>query len=79
MTTDQHDATRGIASVASAALTEAGISQRDAAERTGIPLATLSRRLTGRTPFILTELEAIASLVGTTLTDLVARGEANAA
>lgn len=77
--TTQPPTTKRIAAVASAALAEAGISQRDAAELTGIPLATLSRRLTGRTPFILTELEAIAALVGTTMADIVTRGEASAA
>lgn len=77
--TTQPPTTKSIAEVASAALAEAGISQREAAELTGIPLATLSRRLTGRTPFILTELELIATLAGTTMADIVTRGEANAA
>lgn len=77
--TTQPDATRGIASAASAALKAAGISQRDAAELTGIPLPTLSRRLTGKTPFKTTELEVIAQITGTTLTDIVLRGTENAA
>ena len=68
-----------IAAAASAALRSKGISQRDAAARTGIPLATLSRRLTGQSPFIVTELELIASLVDLTLSQLLAQGEGNAA
>lgn len=68
-----------IAAAASAALKDAGISQRDAAARTGIPLATLSRRLTGQSPFIVTELELLAGLVGSTLSQFLAHGDGSAA
>jgi len=40
------------------------MSQRDLAERTGIPLVTLNRRLTARTSFTVTELAAIAEALG---------------
>ncbi len=73
------DVSQGIAAAVSAALRDAGISQRDAAARTGIPLATLGRRLTGRSPFIVTELALLGELTGLTVTDLISRGEANAA
>lgn len=64
-----------LACVISAALAEANISQRTAAARTGIPLTTLSRRLTGHSPFLVTELELMASLVGLKMSALVALAE----
>lgn len=65
------DTSRGIAATVSAALREAGISQRDAAARTGIAINTLSRRLTGNSPFLVTELALIAELLGTTVPELI--------
>jgi hypothetical protein len=47
-----------------AALAAADISTVTAAEQTGIPRSTLSRRLTGNSPFTLVELELIESLLG---------------
>lgn len=70
---------RGIARAVAEALAAAGISQRAAASSTGIPLTTLSRRLTGHSPFLVTELAVLASLTGTTVSDLAARAEAMAA
>lgn len=69
----------GIARAVSAALRDANISQRDAAARAGIPLTTLARRLTGRSPFLTTELAALADLMGTTVSALVAAGERDVA
>ena len=64
------DTTSGIARTVSAALREAGIAQRDAAARTGIPLSTLSRRLTGvGKAFDVAELEAIANICGVRVSD----------
>lgn len=68
-------ASRGLARVISKALRDAGISQRDAAAKTGIPLTTLSRRLTGASPLLVTELHALASLVGVPVSRLVERSE----
>lgn len=77
---DTPDATaRGIAAAVSEALRAAGVSQRTASAETGIPLTTLTRRLTGKSPFLTTELAAIASLVGTTASSLIAAGESRAA
>ncbi|MDO8645187.1 MAG: winged helix-turn-helix domain-containing protein, partial [Candidatus Planktophila sp.] len=42
-------------------LSDAGITQRQAAEKTGISLATLNRRLTGQSPFFIYELVPIAA------------------
>ena len=53
----------------------AGISQRDMAARTGIPLVTLSRRLTGRSPFTIPELAAITSEIGISLVEIALRVE----
>lgn len=66
---------RGIATAVKLALKDAGISRRDAAERTGIPLTTLQRRLTGASPFLVTELAALASLTGTTVSALAVAAE----
>ena len=55
------------------ALRSADISQRAAADRTGIRLSTLNRRLSGAQPFRVNELAAIADLLGVTVADLVAR------
>ena len=64
-------ASREVARAVSQALTAAGISQRTASQQTGIPLNTLSRRLTGKSPFNVTELAFIAELLGITVADLV--------
>ena len=63
MTTAQ-TLSRDLADVVNAAVRAAHLSQRDLAERTGIPLVTLNRRLTARTPFTVTELAAIAEALG---------------
>lgn len=70
------DTSKGIARAVSAALRDASIAQRDAAARTGIPLSTLSRRLTGNSPFTVTELDLLAGLVGCTVSDFVAQAAA---
>lgn len=70
---------RQIAANVNRALTEAGISQRSAAASTGIPLSTLSRRMTGSSPFLVTELAAIAELVGTSIVNLADLTDSSAA
>ena len=57
----------------------AGISQRELANKTGIPLVTLSRRLaaTGR-GFTMAELLLVTDAVGADLPGLIARAEAAA-
>jgi transcriptional regulator with XRE-family HTH domain len=69
------DTSRSIARAVSTALSAAGIAQRDAAERTGIPISTLSRRLTGNSPFTVTELDLLANVLGCTVTELVAAAQ----
>lgn len=64
-----------LAQVVSEALDRAGISQRKAALEAGIPLTTLSRRLTGRSPLTASELFVLASVAGTTVSDLAAEAE----
>lgn len=68
----QSTPTEAVAANVSRLLREANITQRDAALATGIPLTTLVRRLTGKTPLLVTELGAIAELLGVPLTVLVA-------
>jgi hypothetical protein len=58
------DTSRKVAAAVSAALGEASISTLAAAEQTGIPRSTLSRRLTGTSPLTIVELELLAALVG---------------
>lgn len=67
---------QGMAQTVSQALSEAGIAQRDAAAQTGIPFTTLRRRLTGFSPFNMAELDLLAALLDTTVSDLVIRAEA---
>jgi len=61
------------------ALRDAGVSQRVASTGAGIPLTTLVRRLSGRSPLSVTELAALASLAGVPVSELVARAEREAA
>ena len=61
------------------ALREAGVSQRHAADATGIPMTTLSRRLTGKSPLLATDLAALAALAGTTISAIASRAEATLA
>ena len=72
-------ASREVSHAVARALREAGISQRAAAEQAGIPLTTLTRRLSGRSPFLLTELASLAFLIGTTPSALMAQAEGQAA
>ena len=67
---------QAIAAAASEALRAAGVSQREASELTGIPLTTLVRRLTGRSPFLVTELAAVAEVAGVSVRDLTPADEA---
>ena len=58
------------------AMAAAGVSQRELATRTGLPLVTLNRRLTGTgKPFDLQELLSITATLGLSLTDVVLRAE----
>lgn len=57
-------------------LKAARVSQREAAERTGIPLVTLNRRLTGRgRDWLIPEMAALRDVVGATLVEMVQRAE----
>lgn len=64
-----------VAEAAADALGRAGISRREAAELTGIPITTLQRRLTGRTPFDLDHLAWVAEIAGTTVPALISEAE----
>ncbi|AKU15786.1 helix-turn-helix transcriptional regulator [Luteipulveratus mongoliensis] len=71
------DTARSLASVVLEALAEAGISQREAAEKTGIPSTTLNRRLspTGNSPLTADEIVRLATLLGTRPSALMAVAE----
>lgn len=72
-------AATGFAAVVKGHLDRGGISQREAATRTGIPLTTLHRRLTGASPFSVNELLRIASLLDTTVSRLAIEAESQGA
>jgi hypothetical protein len=73
------DLVRGLAEAVREALREAQIPQRVAAERAGIPVATLHRRLNTSSPFRSDELAALADVAGTTVSALALRAEGRAA
>lgn len=50
-----------VAERVSAAIAASDLSQRDVSERSGIPLASLNRRLHGHHPFDVAQMFAIAS------------------
>lgn len=65
-----------IPGVVRAAMDTVGMTQRELADATQIPLATLSRRLTdGGRAFDLAELSAVAGALRTTLTEIVLQAE----
>jgi transcriptional regulator with XRE-family HTH domain len=70
------DATRRVAAAVSAALGESNLSVLSAAEQTGIPRSTLSRRLTGTSPFTITELDLLARLLGVSVEHFITNGAA---
>lgn len=72
-TPDQYSAR--LAEVVAQSIRAAGLSQRDIAARAGVPLVTLSRRLTGRSPFTVVEVAAIASVLGVSVVELALRAE----
>lgn len=65
------EVSRRVAGAVASAMVAAGTSQREVAGMTGIPLTTLNRRLTGRSPFLVTELASIASVLGVPVLDIV--------
>ena len=69
---------REVSRVVTELLEQAGVSQKKASEVTGIPRSTLLRRLNGSS-FQILELRALAELLGTTITEIVARAEKTAA
>ena len=55
-----------------AAITQSGETQLGVALATGIPRSTLARRLSGYSPFTVSELSAIATALGVDVLTLVA-------
>lgn len=62
---------RGLAEVIRAAIDERGLTLREVSDATGIPTTTLHRRITQPSPFNITELASLATLMGTTAVDLM--------
>ena len=63
---------KGVALSAKKALKVAGVSQREAAAKTGIPLTTLTRKLGGHTPLNINEIAIIAGVTGFTVMQIMA-------
>lgn len=66
-----HTTSESVAHAVTARLKEAGLPQRTVAAETGIPIVTLSRRLTGKSSFTVHELDLIADLLGTDVATLI--------
>lgn len=76
MNTTPAAATAATAAAIKAALQRAGLSEAEAARRTGIPQTTLNRRLVGNPPgFSIAELSSLASLLGMDASDLLRQSE----
>lgn len=56
-------------------LRQAGKTQLDIVDATGIPRTTLNRRMTGNSPFTISELELIAGAIGVTVTEIMQASE----
>lgn len=63
------------ASVVLAAIEAAGMTQLGVSDATGIPRATLIRRLKGQSAFTIAELEAIAEVLGIAVSQLLVSAE----
>lgn len=70
--------TESVAEVVREAMERVGESAKHLAEVTLIPRTTLVRRLAGTSPFTIPELERIASVLGTTVTQILAEASAAA-
>ena len=80
MNTTPAAATAATAAAIKAALQGAGLSEAEAARRTGIPQTTLNRRLVGNPPgFSIAELSSLASMLGLDVSDLLRQSETAAA
>lgn len=70
-----HAVSRQLGKVVSDAIKDAGMSRQDITEATGIPRSTLSRRLTGRGPFYLNELDDIGRAIDVDVSALLKAAE----
>lgn len=60
-----------VAARVSTLMSAAGMTAKDLADETGISYNTLRRRLTGNSAFTVSELDAVAATLDTSLADLV--------
>ena len=68
---DRTDAAQMVAENVAAQIARYGVKIAWLSDETGIPRVTLHRRLTGRTPFNLTELAAIAAALRIPIAELL--------
>lgn len=73
------DSSRRLSQAIKESASAAGVSQRDLANQTGIPLVTLNRKLNHDSPFNAVEMGAISEALGISLLELVLRSERLAA
>ena len=64
-----------IAQAVNARLQSAGIPQLAVSEQTGIPMTTFVRKITGKSPFDIDELGAIAALLDVSVAALITYAE----
>lgn len=72
---DTHPASYRVALAVREHLRRAGKTQLDVVDATGIPRTTLNRRMTGNSPFTISELELIAAFLGITVTEIMQTSE----
>lgn len=66
---------RAVTEVVRVALDDAEITHREVTRRTGIPTATLSRRMTGNSPFDTNEIALIAGILNVLPSELFRKAE----
>lgn len=64
-----------VAETVKRAIANAGKSQREVAEMSGVPLTTLNRRLNTGSPFVYEELVSVARVIGCRVSDLISEAE----
>lgn len=73
ITPNRHAVAIGIA--VRAAIVEAGLTQAQFAEKSGMALNTLSRRINGVLPFTWPEIAKVSDITGVAISELVASAE----
>lgn len=68
-----------VSDAAASAIRKRGLTQREVANASGIPLTTLHRKLSGKSPLTVIDLALICEVAGVSVLDVVLEAERNAA